>query len=205
MYGQTETSCVATHGPYNNRPGAAGKTMELADVRLLDDNEQIVADGETGEIVVKGPIVFKGYWNLPEDTAYCFRGGWHHTGDMGRFDADGYLWFEGRKAEKELIKPGGENVYPAEVEQAILDHPAVTETVVFGVPDPKWKEVIKTVCVLAEGSQLSAEELIAFVGDKIARFKKPRYVQFVGELPYTVDGSIDRNAVKALYGGEQKG
>ena len=95
---------------------------------------------------MKGPMVFSGYWNLPEDTAHTFRGGWHHTGDLGRFDEDGFLFYAGRKPEKELIKPGGENVYPAEVEKAILEHPAVEMTVVFGVPDPKWKEGIKAVC-----------------------------------------------------------
>ena len=140
VYGQTETSAMATLGPYNDRPGAAGKPLELADVRLVDENDNPVNPGQIGEIVVKGPMVFKGYWNLPEDTAYAFRGGWHHTGDLGRFDEDGFLWYEGRKAEKELIKPGGENVYPAEVEKAILENPAVEKAVVFGVPDSKWKE-----------------------------------------------------------------
>ena len=160
--------------------------------------------GETGEIAVKGPMVFKGYWNLPEDTAQAFRGGWHHTGDLGRFDEDGFLWYEGRKAEKELIKPGGENVYPAEVEKAILEHPAVEATVVFGVPDPKWKEGIKAVCQLKPGQTLAAQELIKFVGGRIASFKKPQYVEFVAELPMLKEGGTDRAKVKELYGGEQK-
>ena len=152
LYGQTETSCLATFGPYNDRPGAAGKTLPLAEVRLVDDYDRPVPVGQVGEIVVKGPMVFKGYWNLPDDNAYTFREGWHHTGDQGRFDEDGFLWYAGRKAEKELIKPGGENVYPAEVEKAILLHPSVEKTVVFGVPDPKWKEGIKAVCLLKEGA-----------------------------------------------------
>jgi acyl-CoA synthetase (AMP-forming)/AMP-acid ligase II len=113
---------------------------------------------------VRGPMVFKGYWRLPEDTAYTFREGRHHTGDLGRFDEEGFLWYAGRKAEKELIKPGGENVYPAEVEKVILQHPAVEKTVVFGVPDPKWKEGIKAVCTLKEGQSLEATALIDFVG-----------------------------------------
>ena len=204
MYGQTETSAIATMAPYSERPGSAGRTIQLADVRLVDDNDQPVPAGETGEIAVKGPMVFKGYWNLPEDTEQAFRGGWHHTGDLGRFDEDGFLWYEGRKAEKELIKPGGENVYPAEVEKAILEHAAVETTVVFGVPDPKWKEGIKAVCQLKTGQTLEAQELIKFVGGRIASFKKPQYVEFVAELPQLKDGGPDRARVKELYGGEQE-
>jgi acyl-CoA synthetase (AMP-forming)/AMP-acid ligase II len=200
MYGQTETSCLSTIGKYNDRPGSAGKVLMMADVQLVDDQDKPVAQGEVGEITVKGPMVFLGYWGLPEDNARTFRQGWHHTGDLGRFDADGFLFYAGRKAEKELIKPGGENVYPAEVEKVILEHPAVARTVVFGVPDPKWKEGIKAVCQLHSGSSLTARELISFVGGRIASFKKPQYVEFVDALPQKADGSIDRIAVKSLYG-----
>jgi acyl-CoA synthetase (AMP-forming)/AMP-acid ligase II len=204
MYGQTETSAIATMGRYSDKPGSAGKIIQLANVRIVDDNDKPRPAGEIGEIAVKGPMVFKGYWNLAEDNAFTFRGGWQHTGDLGRFDGDGFLWYEGRKAEKELIKPGGENVYPAEVEKAILEHPAVEETVVFGVPDPKWKEGIKAVCRLKAEQTLEPRELIAFVGSRIASFKKPQYVEFVSELPLLKDGSADRVRVKELYGGEQK-
>ena len=204
VYGQTETSAMATLGAYNDRPGSAGKPLELADVRLADENDNPVDPGEVGEIAVKGPMVFKGYWNLPEDTDYTFRGGWHHTGDLGRFDEDGFLWYEGRKAEKELIKPGGENVYPAEVERAILEHPAVETSIVFGVPDPTWKEGIKAVCILKEGQELDHRELTAFVSQHIASYKKPRYVEFVSEYPLLKDGSPDRAQIKALYGGPQE-
>jgi len=203
MYGQTETSAIATYGRYDDRPGSAGKTIPLCDVRLVDEADQPVAVGGTGEIAVKGPMVFKEYWNLPEDTAYAFRGGWHHTGDMGSFDEDGFLWYAGRKAEKELIKPGGENVYPAEVEAAILEHAAVEKTVVFGVPDPKWKEGIKAVCQLKPGRSLEPAELIKFVGSRIASFKKPQHVEFVDELPLLKDGAVDRAKVKELYGGQK--
>jgi acyl-CoA synthetase (AMP-forming)/AMP-acid ligase II len=203
LYGQTETSCVATFGAFNDRPGASGKPIPLADVRLVDDYDRPVPIGEVGEITMKGPMVFKGYWNLPEDTAYTFREGRHHTGDLGRFDEDGFLWYAGRKPEKELIKPGGENVYPAEVEKVILQHPAIEKTVVFGVPDPKWKEGIKAVCRLKEGESLKEQDLIDFVGERIARFKKPQYVQFVMDFPLLEDGSPDRAAIKKRYGGSQ--
>lgn len=202
VYGQTEVSALVTISPYNEKPGSAGRPLPLADVRLFDDYDKEVEVGQIGEIVVRGPMVFKGYWNLPEETAYTFREGWHHTGDQGRFDEDGFLWYAGRKAEKELIKPGGENVYPAEVEKVILENPAVVRTVVFGVPDPKWKEAIKAVCELKEGSSLAPQELIDFVGERIARYKKPQYVEFVKDLPLLDDGSIDRLKVKEMYGGE---
>ncbi|MGM0787341.1 MAG: AMP-binding enzyme, partial [Thermodesulfobacteriota bacterium] len=116
---------------------------------------------------------------------------------------NGFLFYAGRMPEKELIKPGGENVYPAEVENVILEHPSVEKTVVFGVPDPKWKEGIKAVCLLKAGAGLEPEELIEFVGSKIARYKKPHYVEIVSDFPEKPDGSPDREKIKALYGGDQ--
>lgn len=203
MYGQTETSLLASLGRYDEAPGSAGRPIMLGAVQMMDDKDQPVAPGEVGEIALRGPMVFKGYWGLEEDNRYTFRNGWHHTGDLGRMDEAGVLWYAGRKAEKELIKPGGENVYPAEVEKAVLAHPDVEKVVVFGVPDPKWKEGIKAVCALSEGAGLTAEALIAFVGDRIARYKKPQYVEFVETLPVKSDGSVDREKVKEMYGGEQ--
>lgn len=199
LYGQTETSALATLGRYNDCPGSAGRPIALSKVSLVDDNDTPVAQGETGEIVMQGPMVFKGYWGLDEENELTFRNGWHHTGDLGRFDANGFLWFEGRKPDKELIKPGGENVYPAEVEKVICEHPAVAATVVFGVPDPKWKEAICAVCQLKPDEILSEDALIAFVGDRIARYKKPRHVIFTDDIPALKDGSPDRDRVKAQY------
>jgi len=156
--------------------------------------------GKVGEIVVKGPMVFKGYWNLPQENEYTFRDGWHHTGDLGRFDEDGFLFYAGRKEEKELLKHGGENVYPEEGEKVILQHPAIERVVVFGVPDPKWKEGIKAVCQLKPGKSVGEKELIEFVGQRIARYKKPQYVEFVEEIPLLDDGRPDRKKVKKMYG-----
>jgi long-chain acyl-CoA synthetase len=201
IYGQTETSMLASLSAYRRAPGSAGRPILLADVQLMDDNDRPVAVGEVGEIAMRGPMVFQGYWGRKTDTAHTFRNGWHHTGDLGRLDDAGYLWYAGRKADKELIKPGGENVYPAEVEKAVLEHPDVEKVVVFGVPDPKWKEGVKAVCELSSGSRLTARDLIAFVGDRIARYKKPRYVELVDALPLKSDGTVDREAVKAQYGG----
>ena len=175
--------------------------LQLTNVRLVDDKDRKVPEGGIGEIVVQGPNVFIGYWGLPDDTAQTFRGGWHHTGDLGCFDTDGFLWYEGRKADKELIKPGGENVYPMEVERVILEHPSVDKAVVFGVPDPKWKEGIKAVCRLKPGKQLDSESLIRFVGDRIASYKKPQYVEFISDFSMLSDGSPDRAGIKKRYGG----
>jgi long-chain acyl-CoA synthetase len=194
---------VATYTAYDEKPGSAGRAVPMAEVKVVDDYERPLPCGQVGEIVVKGPMIFKGYWNLPDETAYAFREGRHHTGDLGRFDEDGFLWYAGRKPEKELIKPGGENVYPAEVEKVILQHPAVEEVIVFGVPDPKWKEGIKAVCKLKKGQDLDSKSLIEFVGGKIARFKKPQYVEFVDDFPCLEDGSPDRATIKERYGGNQ--
>ena len=204
LYGQTETSMLASMGPYADCPGAAGRPLPLVHLALLDDGDRPLPRGQVGEIAIQGPMVFQGYWGLEEDTAATFAGGWHHTGDLGRLDEDGFLWYAGRKPEKELIKPGGENVYPAEVEMVLLQHPALDRAVVFGVPDPKWKEGIKAVCTLKKGHALTAKELIEFVGSRIARYKKPQYVEFVDDLPLTTAGAIDRAKVKVLYGGKPR-
>jgi long-chain acyl-CoA synthetase len=201
LFGQTETSLLTTTGAYDDCPGAAGRPVTNGLVALFNNHDRPVATGEIGEIVMRGPMVFKGYWRRPEDNRKTFRAGWHHTGDLGRFDANGFLWYEGRKADKELIKPGGENVYPAEVEKVILEHPAVEAVVVFGMPDPKWKEGIKAVCRLKIGEELTAKALIDFVGARIARYKKPQYVEFVDVMPLLEDGMPDRGAVKRQYGG----
>lgn len=199
-FGQSETSGMVTFAPFADKPGSAGKPCHAADVEIMDDLGNILPVGETGEIVVRGPLVFQGYWNLPQDNEHTFRFGWHHTGDKGRFDEEGFLWYMGRMPEKELIKPGGENVYPAEVEAAILEHPDVAEASVIGVPDKQWGEGIKAVCVLEAGKSLAEGDLIEFVASKIARFKKPKYVVYVSELPKADDGSIDRDKVKAEHG-----
>jgi acyl-CoA synthetase (AMP-forming)/AMP-acid ligase II len=122
------------------------------------------------------------------------------TGEIvARIDEEGYLYYQARAPHKELIKPGGENVYPAEVEKAILEHPALREAMVFGVPDDQYGEAIKGVCVLESGQSLSAQELIDFVASRIARFKKPKIVVFVSELDKAADGRVDRIKVKELY------
>jgi acyl-CoA synthetase (AMP-forming)/AMP-acid ligase II len=200
VFGQSETSGFVTMGRYRDKPGAAGRPTFLNTVAVLDEADNPVAVGEVGEIAVRGPTVFKGYWNSEADTAFTFRNDWHHAGDQGAFDAEGYLWYKGRSPAKELIKPGGENVYPAEVENAIAAHPAIAEVVVFGVPDAQWGEAIKAVCSCKPAQIATAQDVIDFVGARIARYKRPKYVEFVAALPRTTAGTIDRAKIKEAHG-----
>jgi acyl-CoA synthetase (AMP-forming)/AMP-acid ligase II len=199
LYGQTEAMPVSGCS-YADKPGSIGPPAILTRIALFDDLDRTVAVGTPGEICVRSSAVFQGYWNLKEETAYAFRNGWHHTGDLGRIDEDGFLWYAGRKPEKELIKPGGENVYPAEVEKAILDHGSIEEACVIGVPDREWGEAVKAVCVLKQGCAVNAAELIEFVASKIARYKKPKYVVFVDDLPKTAGGAVNREQIKKAWG-----
>ena len=202
LYGQGETSGFVTLSNHALMPGAAGRQCPVSALAILDeDDDTPVTCGISGEIGVRGPVVFQGYWKKEGSLDLStMRNGWHHTGDMGRIDKNGFLWFEGRKPEKELIKPGGENVYPAEVEQAILAHPDIESVCVIGVPDPKFGEGVKAVCVKKTGSDLNGPDLIAFVGNRIARYKKPGYVEFIDALPEKPNGTIDRIKVKELHG-----
>jgi long-chain acyl-CoA synthetase len=172
----------------------------MARVALFDEYDREVPRGTPGEICVRSPGVFLGYWGQEADTAYAFRNGWHHTGDIGRFDDEGFLWYVKRKAQKELIKPGGENVYPSEVEKVILQHEDVLEVIVIGIPDPEWGEAIKAVCVPKAGKKLDGQQIIDFVAAKIARYKKPKYVIVVDALPKTKEGEVDRERVKKEHG-----
>jgi acyl-CoA synthetase (AMP-forming)/AMP-acid ligase II len=201
-FGQSETSGFVSLQRVSDKPGAAGKPVPAAQVRLVDDYDREVGVGTPGEIVVRGPLVFQGYFGQPEVTAYTFRNGWHHTGDVGRFDDDGYLYYVKRKPEKELIKPGGENVYPAEVETVIMQMMGVSGVCVYGIPDPKWGEAIKAVVEVKPAGQLTAQLVSDFVGSKIARFKRPHVVAFTEALPRTAEGVVDRDAVKAKWGSQ---
>jgi acyl-CoA synthetase (AMP-forming)/AMP-acid ligase II len=199
-FGQSETSGFVTIQPVTDKPGASGRPVPAAQVRVVDDYDREVPVGTPGEIVVRGPLVFQGYFDQPDVTAYTFRNGWHHTGDVGRLEADGYLHYVKRKPEKELIKPGGENVYPAEVETVIVQMREVSAACVYGVPDPRWGEAVKAVVEVAGGVRPTAQQVSDFVGERIARFKRPQVVVFTEALPRGADGSVDRDAVKARWG-----
>jgi long-chain acyl-CoA synthetase len=199
-FGQSETTGFVTVQRTAERPGASGRPVPCAQVRLVDDYDREVGVGVPGEIVVRGPLVFQGYFGQPDVNTYTFRNGWHHTGDVGRFDDDGYLHYVKRKPEKELIKPGGENVYPAEVEAVIMQMAGVRGVCVYGIPDARWGEAVKAVVEVAGPGAPSAEQVTEFVGTKIARFKRPHVVAFCDALPRTAEGAVDRDAVKARWG-----
>lgn len=199
-YGQTETTGVVTLGPVTERPGTAGKPHAAARLRCVDESGAEVEHGQQGEIVVQGPLVFAGYWRDEQATDHVFRDGWHHTGDLGSLDEEGYLSFAGRMLEKDLIKSGGENVYPAEVERVLLELPEVRAACVIGVPDDTWGEAVKAVIELETDQGLTLEEVQKAIANRIADYKKPRRVEFVEDLPRREDGSLDREAIKGKYG-----
>ena len=199
-YGQAETTGIVTLVNVVEKPGSAGKVVPSLQMRCVNEAIKDVPVGEPGEIVVQGSLVFAGYWRDEDATKFVSRYGWHHTGDIGKLDAEGYLYFVGRKPEKELIKSGGENIYPAEVEHVIRGLPEVADVCVIGVPDEKWGETVKAVLVFHPGKSLDKEELIETVASQIASYKKPRYVEFVKQLPRLENGDVDREAVKAAYG-----
>jgi len=198
-YGQTETTGFVTYALYDSSSENSGKAGILTETAIMDETGDILKKNQDGEIIIKGPVVFKGYWNLKKETEYVFRNGWLHTGDTGRIDENGYLFFTGRMQEKDLIKSGGENVYPKEVEKIILEHPLVEEVCVIGVADVQWGEAVKAVCVLKKEAKGKKIDLAEFVKNKIAAYKKPQYVMFIEELPKTEKGHIDRLTVKNEY------
>ena len=195
-FGQSETSGVATLAAVEEKPGSAGQPLSIAQIRTVDHMDKDVPLGEPGEIVARGPMVFTGYWQDPDATAYALRNDWHHTGDIGSLDSDGYLYYVGRMPEKELVKSGGENIYPAEVEHVLQSLTAVEAVCVIGVPDSEWGESIKAVVVFAPGESLTEEEIRTSVADRIASFKKPRFIEIVEDLPRQENGEIDRVAAK---------
>jgi fatty-acyl-CoA synthase len=195
MYGQTEAGPIASLRPPDvfRKPTSVGRPSLNVEVRIVDRDAHDVGAGGTGEVVCRSEYNMLGYWRMPDATAEAFRGGWLHTGDLGVLDDDGFLHIAGRV--KEMIKCGGENVFPAEVERCLLEHPAIAEAAVFGVPDAHWGEIVVAAVVRRDGIALSEDDVVAHVRARLAGYKKPRYVRFVDALPRT--GST-RQVQKAL-------
>ncbi len=189
-YGLSETSPVASsnHPGEPRKPGSIGTPLREVEMKVVDENDQEVAQGEVGEIVIRGHNVMKGYWQRPEATAEAMRGGWFHSGDMARVDEDGYFFIVDRK--KDMIIRGGYNVYPREVEEVLYEHPKIREAAVVGVPHDEWGEEIGAAVVLHEGEELTPEEVSQYVRERIAAYKYPRVVWFVEELPKGPTGKI---------------
>jgi long-chain acyl-CoA synthetase len=198
-YGQTQVAGMLTfHGLGIGGIGTSGRPSPLAQVRIVDPDDQDVPDGEIGEIVARGPHIFSGYFNRPDLTKATLRGDWHHTGDLGRREQDGTLSFLGPKLR--MIKSGGENIYPAEVERALTSHPQVAAAAVIGQPDPTWGQNVAALVVRAEGAQVSGDDLIEHVRARIASYKKPKSVIFVTEIPRR-GFTPDYDLLDAEYGG----
>jgi long-chain acyl-CoA synthetase len=178
--------------------GTHGRPSPLAQVRIVDEDDRELPPGEVGEIVARGPTVMCGYWNRPVENARRHRGGWHHTHDLGRREADGSITFIGPKTR--MIKSAAENIYPAEVERGLSSHPAVAECAVIGVPDPAWVQSVKAIVVLRDGATVTADELIEHCRARIAGYKKPRSVEFVTALPRTAF-AVDYDTLDAQFGG----
>jgi acyl-CoA synthetase (AMP-forming)/AMP-acid ligase II len=167
---------------------SVGRQMPLARVRVADETGADAPPGTAGEILVKGDQVLGGYWRNPEATAASFTDGWFHTGDVGRWDADGYLYIVDRK--KDMILTGGENVYPREVEEVLYRHPAVADAAVIGAPDLKWGEKVVAVIVARAGHEVTGADLVAFCRHEIAGYKRPRHVTFIDVLPRNASGKV---------------
>jgi long-chain acyl-CoA synthetase len=189
-YGLSETSPVACFNQLHRpaKPGTVGQPILGVEVRCVDEEDRFVAEGRTGEIVIRGPNVMKGYYGRPEATEEAMRGGWFHTGDIGTIDAEGYVTIVDRK--KDMIIRGGFNVYPREIEEVMLTHPAISLAAVVGVPDERLGEEVKAFVVRKPGAHLTDAELIAWCRDQMAAYKYPRSVEFRDALPISATGKI---------------
>ncbi|SET64540.1 long-chain acyl-CoA synthetase [Oceanobacillus limi] len=197
-YGLSESSPVTHCNPSfsTRKPGSIGIGIPSTEYKIVDlaEGTEEVPVGELGEVIIKGPQVMKGYWNMPQETENALRDGWLYTGDIARVDEDGYVYIIDRK--KDLIIAGGFNIYPRDVEEVIYEHPAVMEAVVVGIPDAYRGETVKAVVVLKEGASCTQEELIAYCRENMAAYKVPRVVEFRDELPKTNVGKILRRAIR---------
>jgi long-chain acyl-CoA synthetase len=196
-YGLTETSAlVSTNPPGRIRLGSVGLPVPSVDLRIVDDEDRELPVGEVGEICCRSPFLMRGYWRAPELTDEAMRGGWFHTGDLGRVDEEGYLYVVDRK--KDLIIRGGFNVFPRDVEDALLEHPAVALAAVVGRPDDRHGEEVVAFVSLRNGTEVSGDELVAFARERIGGYKYPREVRIVGDIPLTPVGKVDRKTLRGL-------
>ena len=209
LYGQGESPMTITYLPHRDhlpdgdndqrkRLASVGIPRTDVEVAVVDSDDRELPPGESGEIVTRSDMVMKGYWHEPEATADTLRNGWLHTGDVGYFDERGYLFLMDRS--KDMIISGGENIYPREIEEVLIRHPAVREVAVIGVPDSEWGEAVKAVVSTVSGSQVTERELIDFCRENIASFKKPRSVDFVDEIPKNNYGKIVKRLLREKYG-----
>lgn len=203
-YGMTEASpgcTVLACADAERKVGSAGKPVFFTSVRVVRPDGTDADPGEVGEVIVAGPNIMAGYWQEPERTAEVLAGGWYRTGDAGEFDGEGFLYIRDRY--KDMIISGGENVYPAEVESALLELPGIDEAAVIGVPDERWGEVGLALLVLAPDTAAEAgadaEGIRSALQERLAAFKVPQHVRFVTALPKTASGKIRKSELRAQF------
>lgn len=208
LYGQTESGPLTTilhpedhvlEGPERQvqKLASAGRPVVSYEIRVVDQQGRDVSVGEVGEIIGKSEAMMKSYWQLPDETAEKLKDGWLHTGDLGKFDEDGYVYVVDRKDD--MVISGGKNIYPRELEEILYQHPAVLEATVIGVPDDYWGEAVKAIIVLREGAVASEEEMIQFCGERLAGYKKPKSVEFWKEVPKSPQGKVLKRAIRERY------
>lgn len=202
-YGLTEAAPNCLFLPPEDsiaKAGSAGRPYFFCDVEVVDDNDVPVGPGGTGEVVVAGPSVMKGYWGRPKETAAALRGGWLRTGDVGHVDEDGHVTIVDRV--KDMYISGGENVYPAEVEKALAAHPDVAEAAVIGVPDDRWGEAGRALVVRRAGAAITTDDLRSFLSERLAKFKVPRDFVFADTLPRNATGKLLKQELRRQYGSD---
>ena len=203
FYGMTETTGAGTflppeaHDPARGKLRSCGVAWPGIDLRIVDAKGQEVPRGAVGEVVMKAPIVMKGYWNRPDSTRDAVRDGWMHTGDVAYMDDEGYVFIYDRL--KDMIVSGGENIYPAEVENALFGHPDLADVAVIGVPDPNWGEAVKAIVVAKPGAAKDPASVIAWARERIANYKVPKSVDFVEAIPRNITGKILRRELRKPY------
>jgi len=200
LYGLTEASPgVTILGPHDptEKITSVGKPMMSVKIKIVNEDGEVLSSEECGEIICRGPNLMKGYYNNPEATQEVLKEGWLYTGDVGKIDQDGYLYLTGRK--KELIISGGENIYPAEVEAVLQQHPLILEAAVIGVPDEYWGESVKAVVVPKPGETLTEQEVIEYCKSQLAHYKKPKSVDFIDALPRNAAHKVMKTELLKRY------
>ena len=197
-YASTDSGQMAIAKPrdMDTNPLSAGRPVWCAELRIVDDQGKGLPVGEVGEIICQSPLATQGYYKNPEATDAAFRDGWFHTGDLGYFDEEGYLYVVGRK--KDMVKSGGISIYPLEIETVLYHHPDVLEAAVIGLPDSHWGEAVKALVVVREGAGIQGEELIQFCKQRLASYKVPKSVEIVDSLPHTELGKVAKEKLKQM-------
>ncbi len=206
-YGMTEMSAVISlmsaedhEHAVSDRPElllSGGRPMLGTEVRIVDEDDQPLPNGEVGEMIARGPQMMSGYWNQADESAEALKGGWMHTGDAGRVDDEGYIFIRDRV--KDMIVSGGENVYPATVEATLFEHPAVADVAVIGIPDEQWGETVKAMVMLREGESVSEKELMDFCNGRLGGFERPQSIDFIAEIPRNASGKVLKRELREPF------